>query len=125
MKIEIQSLNFSLAPAQSRYIEGRLGFALDADSEHIERVELWLSEIHIAEGNVHKRCLIQLELKGRTMVVSESIDPDLRVAIHRAVDQASWKVPRCLERQKKEASMGMAAPQPLAESRLRSEHMLQ
>lgn len=125
MKVEIQSLNFSLIPAQSRYVERRLDLALGACSDHIERVEVWLSEVHVAGSNVLKRCLIQVELKRKTIVVSESIDSDPRVAIHRAADQASWKIPRCLGRQEREASLRLSSTQRLVENRLRSEYMMQ
>jgi ribosome-associated translation inhibitor RaiA len=94
MNIEIQSLNFSLTPAQSRYVEQQIDFALAANIGNIERVEVWLSETSIAEGSVVKRCLIQVELKGRSMVVIESTDLDLRVAIQRAAGEASEKLSR-------------------------------
>ena len=123
MKIEIQSLNFALAPAQMRYIERRVSFALAANTEQIERVELWLSEISLTEGNVFNRCLIQVQLKSKTMVVSENIDADLRVAIHRAADQASWKVPRALGLQQRYAGTSLKIPRPSIESRL--EYMAQ
>jgi ribosome-associated translation inhibitor RaiA len=99
MNIEIQSLSFSLTPAQSRYVGRRIDFTLAANVDNIERVEVWLSETSIAEGNVLKRCLIQVELKGTAMVVIESIDSDLRVAIHRAADQASEKLSRSVRPQ--------------------------
>jgi hypothetical protein len=57
--------------------------------------------VKTAEGNVLKRCLIHVALKGNSTVVIDSTDLDLRVAIHRAADQASWKVSRSVGRQKR------------------------
>jgi ribosome-associated translation inhibitor RaiA len=101
MNIEIQALNFSLTQVQSRYVERRIDFALAANGEDIESVEVWLSDIRIAEGAVLKRCLVHVALKGNSTVVIDSTDLDLRVAIHRAADQVSWKVSRSVGRQKR------------------------
>ncbi len=101
MNFEIQALNFSLTRVQSRYAERRIDFALAANGKDIERVEVWLSDIPIAEGDVLKRCVIHVALNGNLMVAIESTDSDLRVAIHRAADQASWKVSRSIGRQKR------------------------
>lgn len=96
MKIEVQSLNFSLSLAQHRYIEDRLAFALESNAHSIQQVELWLSDLNLAAGDTLKRCVIQILLDDGTMVISESSDPGLRVVIHRAIDQAGWKVARSI-----------------------------
>lgn len=124
MQIEIQALYFSIAPEQIRFVERRVNFALGSHADRISRVEVWLSDILAADYDSDKRCRLQVELEERTIVISESIDSDLNVAIHRAADQASWKVPRCLRRQARPANVGLSSPGKLTETRLRSEYML-
>lgn len=99
MNIEIQALNFPLTLVQRRYAERRIDFALAAKGRDIECVEVWLSEIRIAEGNVLKRCLIHVQLKGKAMVIIDSTHLELQVAIDYAADQASLKVSRSSWRQ--------------------------
>ena len=111
MEIEIQALNFSLTRVQSRYAERRIDFALAANGKDIERVQVWLSDIRIAEGKVLKRCLIHVQLNGNSTVVIDGTDLDLRIAIHRAADQASWKVSRSLGWQKRAFGQSLASAQ--------------
>lgn len=94
MKIDIQSLNFTLTPSQGRYVEQRISLALASNAEDIAAVQVWLSETSIAEGNVVKRCQIQVEIVGEAMVVIESTDLNLLVALDRAADRASRKLSR-------------------------------
>lgn len=98
MDIEVQSLNFTLTPSQCRYVEQQIGFALASNVDNIKRVQVWLSENSIAEGNVVKRCQVQVELEGEVMVVIESTDLNLRVALNRAADRASRKLSRISRR---------------------------
>ena len=111
MNIEIQALNFSLTLVQRRYVERRIDFALAANGRDIERVEVWLSDIRITEGNVLKRCLIHVQLRGKAIVVIDSTDLDLQVAIHRAADQASWKVSRSIWRQLRTLNQSLPSAQ--------------
>ena len=124
MKIEIRALNFSVAPEQISFIERRVTLALRSHSDRISLVEVWLSDIRAADYASGKRCLLQVELEERTIVISESIDPDLNVAIHHAADQASRKVPRCLGRRARLIDAQALGPGNLTESRLRSEYTL-
>ena len=98
MKIDVEALTFPLTLAQRSYVERRLALSLGVYAAHIEAVEVWLSEFRVVGEDYRKRCLIWIELEGGRMVVSESTDPDLRVAIYRAADQASWKLSRSILR---------------------------
>lgn len=125
MNIEIQALNFSLSPQQVKFVERRMHVALDSSRDRIRRVDVWLSELPADVHDHDKRCLVHVELEGQTIIASESIDSDLDNTVHRAADQAGWRVPRCLGRQDRKATMSLPTPGTLTEKRLRSEYMLQ
>jgi ribosome-associated translation inhibitor RaiA len=124
MNIETQALNFTLPPEQINYVERRLKSTLGANSRQINRIEIWLSDIHATDCNKDYRCLVQVELEGQTMIIGEGIDSDLYTAIHRATDQAGWKVPRVLGRQHRRDCMLLPSPRKLIENRLRNQYML-
>lgn len=124
MNIEAQALNFTLTPEQINYARRRLNSTLGVNSAQISRVEMSLSDIHSADCDRDYRCLVQVELEGHTMVAGEGIDTDLYTAIHRATDQAGWKVPRVLGRQSRRDSMLLPSARNLIENRLRNQYML-
>ncbi len=99
MKYEIKALNFTLSTTQRKYVERRLEYTLASSSKNIDHIEVFLSDIHIAQGNLLKHCQIKVQLDTGRMVSIDCTDLDLRVAIHRAADQASWEVPRAINRQ--------------------------
>ena len=100
MQIDIQARNFSLTNALRGHIKRRLGFALSAKDEHIQRVMVRLSDINGPRGGEDKCCHIQIVIPHLSDVVIEDTETDMYVAIDRAANRAGRTVGRRLARQR-------------------------
>ena len=80
MQLDIQARNFSLTTALRNHTERRLGFALSARDDHIQRVIVRLSDINGPRGGADKCCHVQVVLIHLADVVIEDIEADLYVA---------------------------------------------
>jgi len=100
MQIDIQARNFPLTDALRHHTRRRLGFALDARDDHIQRVIVRLSDINGPRGGADKCCHIQVVLNQLSDVVIEDTEVDLYAAIGRAADRAARAVGRRLGRQR-------------------------
>jgi len=108
MQIDIQARNFPLTDALRSHTERRLGFALSARDDHIQRVIVRLSDINGPRGGADKCCHIQVALAHLQDVVIEDTEADLYTAIDRAADRAGRTVGRRLVRQRiKDRSSGL------------------
>ncbi len=100
MRIDIQARSFSLTEALREHIKRRLGFALSSRDEHIQRVQVRLSDINGPRGGDDKQCHIQVRLTHLPDVVIEDTEADMYAAIDRAADRAGRTVGRRLMRQR-------------------------
>ena len=108
MQIDIQARNFSLTEALRSHTERRLGFALSARDDHIQRVMVRLSDINGPRGGADKCCHIQVALAHLPDVVIEDTKAYLYAAIDRAADRAGQTLDRRLVRQRiKDRSSGL------------------
>jgi len=98
MQINIQAKQFSLTDALRSHAERRLRSTLTCCGEHIQRVNMRLSDINGPRGGEDKCCHLQL-VAGLPDVVVEDIEADMYVAIDRATDRAGRTVVRKLDRQ--------------------------
>ena len=96
MKIQIRGKKIGVTRVLRARVERRLGFALGRFGERIDRVLLRFSDTN---GDVDKRCQIDVGLRPRSVRV-EHTDADLFVALDRAADRASRSVARALERER-------------------------
>lgn len=109
MKIDIQARDFSLTDALRSHVERRLGFAMSCCNDHIQRVEIRLSDINGPRGGADKRCRLRVVLSGMPDVLIEDIEADLYVAINRATDRAGRTLVRKLGRQQARIRQGHPA----------------
>lgn len=100
MQIDIQARNFPLTDAIRIYVKRRLAFALSSRDEHIQRINVRLSDINGPRGGADKRFQIHVVLAQLNDVVVEDTEVNLYVAIDRAVDRASRTVDSKLNRQR-------------------------
>jgi len=100
MQIDIKASNFSLTKPLRRHVEGRLRVALIFYAEHIQRVNVRLSDINGPRGGSDKCCHLQVVLAGLPDVVVEDTEADLYVAIGRAANRAGRTVRRRLARRR-------------------------
>lgn len=100
MQIDIKASNFPLTNALRRHVEGRLRAALSFYDEHIQRVNVRLSDINGPRGGADKCCHFQVVLAGLPDVVVESTEADLYVAIGRVASRTGRTVRRRLTRQR-------------------------
>ena len=94
MQINISSRKFTMTDALSAYAKKRLNFALDNKSEHIQKVNMRLSDINGTRGGTDKRCLLQIVLNGMPDIVIEDVQTNIYSAIDFACDRASRTVVR-------------------------------
>lgn len=111
MQIHVQSHGFALTGALREHAERRLRFGLTYAVEHIQRIEVRLSDINGPRGGADKRCSIVVTLEKLPEVVIEDIESDLYAAIDRAADRSSRAVARRLERKREHLDL----PQPVAD----------
>jgi ribosomal subunit interface protein len=100
MQIDIQARNFSLTKALRSHIKRRLKFALSTRNDHIQRINVRLSDINGPRGGEDKCCHIQVVLPQLADVVIEDTEADMYAAIDRAADRAGRTVGRRLSRKR-------------------------
>ncbi len=122
MEINLTALNFPLSLDQHEYVERRVTYALESNASHIATVQVWLSELNDPNALRNQRCLIQITLKDGELIVIDTTEADLFVAIHRAADRASWKVARCLSRRSLQIKEQQAAGHSRAPLGVRAYH---
>jgi len=75
-----------------RFIENRVEFALGLYADWIEEVAVQAGTVVAPEADRDQGCRVQVRLTGQEPVIVESHEANLFIAIHRAIDQAGWKV---------------------------------
>ena len=103
MRIEIQGSGSEIDGKVRHFTSHRVDFALGARAEHIENVLVHLSDTDVSGDSGDKHCLVQVRLHGMSHVLAENRDPNLYIAIHRAVDRAGWITARNIVRQQRKA----------------------
>ena len=98
MKIDLQAQHFSLTKALRDHVVRRLGFALTAGAEQVQRVLVRLSDSNGPRGGSDKRCKIQLVLPRHPDIVIEDTEANLYVAIDRAANRAGRTLRRRVTR---------------------------
>lgn len=99
MQIDIQAQDFALTDSLRNYAERRLCFALSCCDDHIQYIEMRLSDINRPRGGADKHCHLHIIMVGMPDVIIKDIETDLYVAIDRATDRAGRTVIRKIERQ--------------------------
>jgi ribosomal subunit interface protein len=100
MLIDIRTPSFSLTSALRERIERRLGLALSARDQHIQRVLVRLSDINGPRGGADKQCHIQVVLTHLPDVVIENTEADVYAAIDQAADRVGRTLAHRLARQR-------------------------
>ncbi len=98
MKIEMQARNFQITKPLRNHIKKRLGFALNAGTEQIQRVLVRLSDINGPRGGADKRCKIHLVIPRVPDIVVEDTEANLYAAIDRAANRAGRALRRRVTR---------------------------
>ena len=97
MKIDMQARHFSLTRALRHHVKRRLGFALCAGTDQIQRIKVHLSD---SNGGAEKRCKIQLIVPRIPDIVVEDTETNLYAAIDRAANRAGRTLRRRLMRRR-------------------------
>jgi len=99
MRIDIHTSSFSLTDSLRRHIEHKIRSTLSW-AHSLQNVSLRLDDINGPKGGVDKSCRIQIPVAGGTPVVIHEMQPDLYVAIDRAVERADRALGRKLTRKR-------------------------
>lgn len=100
MHVDIQSRGFELTDALKDYAIRRLAYGLGQSAWHVVRVTVHLLDINGPRGGADKRCRIRVKLDLPLEVVLQDTQPNLYVAIDRAVERVGRTVARNLRRQR-------------------------
>jgi ribosomal subunit interface protein len=96
VNIDIRTKNLELTPSLKNHIQRRLGFALGAREDQIQRVQVMLSDVNGPRGGEDKRCRVLIRLRGLKDIVIEDCQSELRTAIDRTAARASQTLARKL-----------------------------
>ena len=94
MQIDIQARNFLLTDALRNHTKRRLGCALSARDDHIQRVIVRLSDINGPRGGADKCCHIQVAIPHLPDVVIEDTEANLYAAIDRTAHTVGRRLMR-------------------------------
>lgn len=92
MDIQIQPGDLKLTPADETYIRNRLYFALAANDQELDNVDVSLCSIPGFESEAIQHCRVQIQLANGCTVIDDSSETDIYVAIDRAVERSCSKV---------------------------------
>lgn len=101
MKIEIEADEAASVEGLHRFVRHRVDFALGPREDQILSVKLQISGAKEMRDGKDKRCRVLVTLSDHQRVMVESMDANLYVSVHRAVDRAGWTVARQLARQQR------------------------
>ena len=104
MKIEIEAVGYVPGKALKQFATCCVGFELGAQKNQIESVLIQLADAGQIRDGKQQSCLVQVELAERHEVITKVSDPDLHIAIHRALERASWMVAHRLQREQEKMS---------------------
>jgi ribosome-associated translation inhibitor RaiA len=114
MRIDTHAHGFTLTEGLLQHVQRRLRFAFDRIGQPVSRVSVRLADINAGRGGVDKRCRLQLQVPGRPDVTVEDVQPDLYVAIARAVDRAARSLGRRSSRLRQRLRRDNSADRPQA-----------
>ncbi len=98
MQINVHARGFAMTTAIESHLQRQLRFAFDHLDNRVRRVSVRLSDINGQRGGIDKRCQLQVKLADSSEVVIADVQPDLYLAVSRAVERAAGSVTRRLER---------------------------
>ena len=97
MDVHIQIRGTDLTEAMRSYVERRLCFSLGRFASRVGRVSVRISDIDGPRGRVDKACRIDVKLADSgEIVVQETVDTNLYVAIDHATDRIGQTCGRAL-----------------------------
>lgn len=114
MKIDIQARDFELTDALKMHIGRRMDFALSARYDHIQKLQVRLSDVNGTRGGADKCCQVVIALPRHQDVVAQDTEVDMYAAINRAIDRAARSVARRLSR-RRSRTMRTIAAEPINE----------
>lgn len=115
MQIDIQAQGGHADAELEHFVGSRVNFALGRLRERVGAVEVSLSPARRADGEAARRCRVRVSLTGTTDLEVENVDPNIYIAIHRAVDRAGWEVARRFERERRRARVSRITGLPPVE----------
>ncbi len=101
MNIGIHCKGFSLTRAIAGHVNKRIELLRGRGIRGLRRVDVALSNLNRARGEIDKRCIIKVRVDGLIPVVIEDVQSDLYAAIDRAAGRALRVVQRRLAEQRK------------------------
>jgi len=108
MKTDIRSQSFTITDAMRSFIQQRVRQAFGHFAEHIDRVEVRLTDINGPRGGIDKACRIVVRGPGLSLVVNDQ-DADAYDAAARVLHRAGHALTRRVKRRPPRPALAMAA----------------
>ena len=104
MKVEFRDTRIAPGDDLQPLIERCIGFAFAGHRDQVDLLHIYIADVNEPRDGKDKRCRVKARLSTGQQVVTEIMDSDLDVAIHRALDRAGWTTARWLQRERLRAS---------------------
>lgn len=110
MQMQVRTEGFRLTEAIHDHVQQRLRHALERFAHAVQSVRVRLRDENGPRGGIDKRCHVEVVLRGRPPMHIDERGTDLYAAIGRGADRAERQVARAVERRRRFATGGAAAP---------------
>ena len=98
MNLHIQSKTFSLTGALKQYVKRKVDSVIQQRADHIQRINVNLSDINGPHGGIDKRCQVHLVIPRMPDIVIQDTQSNLYSAIDSAISRAKVALSRKLTR---------------------------
>ena len=98
MNLHIQSKTFSLTGALKQYVKRKVDSVIQQRADHIQRINVNLSDINGPHGGIDKRCQVHLVIPRMPDIVIQDTQANLYNAIDSAISRAKVALSRKLAR---------------------------
>ena len=109
MEINIRARGFDLDDETRDMILRRTTFALDAFTDSVGAVSIYLLDLNGPRGGVDKLCQINAEIGGRTQLAVIEQNRTIAGAVNQALRSMKYRVADCLRREREHEPESMAA----------------
>ena len=117
MNLDIQTSGMKASPGLRRFVRRRVDFAFSTRSDQVGRILIRLADVNGPRGGDDKSCLVQVRIPGQPDVIVETVESNLYVAIHRAIDRAGWTTARKIERHRRKVRARLVIENHIADRR--------
>lgn len=104
MRVEIKADGLDSVKKFDHFATCCAGFELGPQRDKIESAQIQLASASELRGGKDQFCSVQVVLSDNHKIVTKAMDPDLHVAIYRALERAGWMIAHRQQREHRHAA---------------------